>query len=93
MSQSKGSPSKKKYMLKIFVAFYGYNIYMILTYVMLTIIDQTIIEFELLKCFTVSKWQPLNIVSSRHCAIPQNLRNHFPKSVFDEIWLKVADYQ
>ncbi len=31
--------------------------------------------------------------ASRHYAITQNLKNHFPKRVFDEIWHKLADYQ
>ncbi len=46
VSQNKGSTNKKK-ILKIVVAFYGYIFYMILTYTMLTIIDQKIIEFHL----------------------------------------------
>ena len=45
MSQNKGSPNKKKkYLLLLMDTLF----YMILTYAILTIIDQKVIEFELL---------------------------------------------
>ncbi len=47
MSQNKGSPNKKKY-LKYLSLFMDTFFYKVLMYVMLTIIDQKIIEFQLL---------------------------------------------
>ncbi len=47
VSQNKGSPNKKKY-YKYLSLFMDTVFYMILTYVMSTVIDQKIIEFEIL---------------------------------------------
>ena len=47
-----------------------------------------------LKFSTVSKWRPNNtIFISRHFDVGQNLKKHFPKGIFNEIWLKVGEHK
>ncbi len=50
-------------------------------------------EEKKIKCFTVQNSGHLKIFASRHCTIPQNLKNHFPNEFLDEMWIKLADYQ
>ena len=47
-----------------------------------------------LKFFTVSKWRPNNRFSFRVISISAKIwKNTFPKEFFNEIWLKVGDYE
>ena len=53
---------------------------------------ETIIPEKKFKCCTVSEWRPNSpIFISRRFDFGQNLKNHFPKGIFNEMWLKVGN--
>ena len=46
------------------------------------------------KCCTVSKWRPNNRFLFRVISILAKIwKNTFPKEFFNEIWLKVGEYE